>query len=100
MAESLAAFFESDAFETAATTAVTSAAVGYGVNALNKPKISVPPPPGAAMVDQQGAAAAAANKRRQAIAGGLQGTLGAGASPQTAATFGSVTSGSKQLSGQ
>lgn len=78
---------------------LAATAVGAGLSTALAPsnsRVNVPPPPGAAMIDPAGSAAAAGVRRRQASAGGLNSTIGAGATPQAS---GGPTSGSKTLSG-
>ena len=100
MGASIGAFIASDAGEAILGGAAT-AAVGVGASSLlagGKPNISIPPPPGATMVDQAGSTAAADSRPPEAIAGGLQSTVGAGGVPQAPAV-GGATSGSKALLG-
>lgn len=86
----------------AAIGGLGATAVGAGVSTALAPhsNLTIPPPPGAAMVDPAGSTASAALRRRQADAGGLQSTVGAGAQPGAAASYGNAaTSGQKQLLG-
>ena len=83
--------------------ATAASVAGAGISsalAPGAPHIGLPPPPGAAMIDQSGAQAAGDLRRRQAAAGGLQSTVGAGATPQAAAGYNSATAGAKTMLGQ
>jgi hypothetical protein len=97
----ISTFFESSAGEAAAAGAA-SGAIGAGVSALTRPKAPVIPPTPVipqAQVDQEAQAAEDTQRRQQAIAGGLNSTVGT-AGGQAGEALNVQNTGKSQLLGQ
>lgn len=90
----LITYLGSSGIGTAAATAAGTAAAGFGLSELTKPKIpniQIPAPPGAALIDPAGQAAAASARQRAAASGGLSSTITGAGAPGTGATSGGKT---------